>query len=518
MSPQLVLLCITTIQRKKQAVAKIISTQQKSIDAGLLTERLAFFLTCIIFLFAPLIRGGNRQISLVVLLGLGLLLLAVLVTERTYQTLSVPSTKRLWLFGSTWQSIAYALLILSPIWLGIFYLFPLPIDTWSSLAGRGFYTMAMQDLNIASPSKLPISLTPAATWASLLAGIPVVAIFCAALLISTETIKKLLVVLLVVTVIQVLIAILQFAFGIDSVFYFDAKVGGSVIGSFANRNHLASLLAMSLPICIYIFYDQSLKKQLNTSAPENRQKKRIILAFVMFLGFAILSMLLATLSRGGLMSGFISLGISLFIYILALGSKASRKQRIAYSTFAIVFITAAMLSSGFEKIQPRLGERLLSDAEVRNTISSATLVAAAQFWPWGTGLGSFEAVFPRFQPALNLGDRGYIEYAHNDYAQILMELGLFGALLMLVFAVLLIVQLFQIITIIRFKRRIPKNLAMQCFCGVGLLAFLMHCWVEFNMHIPALAITAGFLAGVFLRRPGTDFLYPNKVASTKHHI
>ena len=39
------------------------------------------------------------------------------------------------------------------------------------------------------------------------------------------------------------------------------------------------------------------------------------------------------------------------------------------------------------------------------------------------------------------------------------------------------------------------------FCGVGLLAFLLHSWVEFNMHIPALAVTAAFLSGVFLRNP-----------------
>jgi hypothetical protein len=31
------------------------------------------------------------------------------------------------------------------------------------------------------------------------------------------------------------------------------------------------------------------------------------------------------------------------------------------------------------------------------------------------------------------------------------------------------------------------------------LVLLLHSWVEFNMHIPALAITAAFLAGVYLR-------------------
>jgi O-antigen ligase len=166
-----------------------------------------------------------------------------------------------------------------------------------------------------------------------------------------------------------------------------------------------------------------------------------------------------------------------------------------------VFIALATLASGLEGIQSRLGERFLTDAEVRNTIASASLTAASQFWPWGSGLGSFEAVFPRFQPAISIG---YIEYAHNDYAQLLMELGAAGVVLMAAFAILLIHQVLNVVRVYRAEQRLPKVVVMQCFCGVGLLAFLLHSWVEFNMHIPALAMTAAFLSGVFLRAPSSD--------------
>jgi hypothetical protein len=36
-------------------------------------------------------------------------------------------------------------------------------------------------------------------------------------------------------------------------------------------------------------------------------------------------------------------------------------------------------------------------------------------------------------------------------------------------------------------------------CGLGLLGFLLHSLVEFNMHIPANAIMAALLAGIYLR-------------------
>lgn len=458
-------------------------------------------MACTILLIAPLIRGGNRQISLIVLLALGLLLLAVLCAERTYVSLSnleINNTERLM---PTWHKVLLITLLFSPIWLGLMYLLPIPVDIWDSMAGRELYLHVLQTMKVSAPGSFSLSLTPDATWTSVLAGMPIVAMFAVAQVLPTKAIKSLLAVLLTATTLQVLLSVLQLAFGLNSIFYFDLTGTGSIVGSFANRNHLADLLIMSLPVCIYVFFDQSKKKRTGNSTLFTEPHKQVILAFLLFLGFAFMVILLTTLSRGGLISGFIALGISFCIYLLALGSKVSRQQRFVYLGLAIVFISMAMIASGLEGIQSRLGESFITDAEVRNTIAHSALSAALQFWPWGSGLGSFEAVFPRFQPAISIG---YIEYAHNDYAQLLMELGAAGVVLMVIFAILLIHQVLKFIRIYRAEQRLPKNVVMQCFCGVGLLAFLLHSWVEFNMHIPALAITAAFLSGVFLRNPDSD--------------
>ena len=44
-----------------------------------------------------------------------------------------------------------------------------------------------------------------------------------------------------------------------------------------------------------------------------------------------------------------------------------------------------------------------------------------------------------------------------------------------------------------------NTLLQRQLAGLSVLVLLLHSWVEFNMHIPALAITAAFLAGVYLR-------------------
>jgi O-antigen ligase len=441
---------------------------------------------------------------LVVLLALGLLLLAALAADKTYSSLVLNTNTEDGKLMPVWRKWTILILLLSPIWLGFVYLFPLSTEIWASLAGRGTYLAALQSMNVLTPNNLQLSLTPDATWAALLSGVPVVALFCVALTATKKTIKSLLMVVLLAATVQVLLSVFQLAFGADSFFYFDIKVGGSVVGSFANRNHLANFLVLALPICIYTFFDQSKKKKTNRLSSDVHSRKQIILPFILFLGFAYLLILLATLSRGGLISGFIALGMSICIYLLALGGKTTSKQRFAYLTLACVLVVLALSTSGLEGIQSRLGERLLTDADVRNTISSATLNAAWQFWPWGSGVGSFEAVFPRFQPAINLGSLAYVEYAHNDYAQILMELGAAGVALMTAVVVLFVYQIISFIDIYRVEKRLSSNLVMQCFCGISLVAFLLHCWVEFNMHIPALAMTAAFLGGVFLRAPSLD--------------
>ncbi len=118
-------------------------------------------------------------------------------------------------------------------------------------------------------------------------------------------------------------------------------------------------------------------------------------------------------------------------------------------------------------------------------------------WPWGSGVGTFESVFPRFQA---MDSAGFVADAHNDYPQLLMEL---GAPVLLVAAALLALVFHQFIRLLRARRhgggRRSFALPIRWFCGLGALALLLHSRVEFNMHIPALAIIATFLLGSFLR-------------------
>jgi hypothetical protein len=156
-------------------------------------DSVTFILLATLLALAPWIRGGNRQIAMLVLLGIALLLLANLAAQFSYQLikprlqpfannavgqLSAMSALRL----PRWKWVLIFLLATSPQWLGLVQLVPIPVDWWAHLPGRQPYLAAQQAAGIVTPASLPLSLNPLATQASILASIPVAAVFLASVL------------------------------------------------------------------------------------------------------------------------------------------------------------------------------------------------------------------------------------------------------------------------------------------------------------------------------------------------
>ena len=476
---------------------------------------LVFFLLAALLALGPVVRGGNRQVALVALLALGLMLLACLGAATTFNRL--PGAGMQQVSGSdsgndssrgSLRLFLVALVGTCPLWLGLLQLTPLPSLLWASLPGRDVYGPALSSAGTAMPSALPLSLHPTATWTALLSAIPTAAAFFAALYLPARLIDKALGLLLVVGACEMLLALLQFSQGSQSLFYFGMPGASGFVGSFANRNHLADFLAMLIPLWFYRLGQDLQPTSLDPATSAHRAQRPAERHFSrwsagrrplwLFFGFALLVVILSTLSRGGVLaSALVLLGSSL-LWILSLRKRLGRGQILGLSAVVVLFGVLALATVGLEGLGQRLDNNRLSlDAQARNTYTQATLEGARTFWPWGSGVGTFESVFPRFQAAQS---PGYVEYAHNDYAQIAMEMGLAGVLLALAVAALVLLQLRSLWTRYRQEgRRLSHALAQRCYCGLGASALLVHSVVEFNMHIPALATTAAFLMGVYLR-------------------
>lgn len=349
------------------------------------------------------------------------------------------------------------------------------------------------------PSDLPLTLHPAATKAALWSTIPAIAVFLFALFSDQKATEHIFKVLLVAAVVQAAISLMQLIQGPKSAFFFQSIYNQGIIGSFNNRNHLADFFAMMLPVWFYLLIKQPSRRPNNRRHASKASSIDARLPLWLFLGFGLLVMVLMTRSRGGLIASTIVLLCCVVLLLIDAGKSLNIKQKLAIIVTFLVFGSLSLLSVELDGLSKRLeSTQLQSDAEVRNAYALATLEAARTFWPWGSGLGSFEAVFPRFQP---MHTPGYVNHAHNDYAQLLMEAGLGSVLIAAIFVGLVCIQIASLIKAVRQRRgkRLPSGIMLRAYAGLGVLALLLHSWVEFNMRIPALAICAAFLFGAFLK-------------------
>jgi hypothetical protein len=476
-------------------------------------DSVTFILLATLLALAPWIRGGNRQIAMLVLLGIALLLLANLAAQFSYQLikprlqpfannavgqLSAMSALRL----PRWKWVLIFLLATSPQWLGLVQLVPIPVEWWAHLPGRQPYLAAQQAAGIVTPASLPLSLNPLATQASILASIPVAAVFLASVLLPAHKVYPLIKLLLVMGLAQVVLSVAQFATGgAQSPLLFTNYAGGAIQGSFANRNSLADYLAMMVPLwfVVQLHLDRhGHSKRHGDGGPFQGMLKPLWA----LCGFALLVTLVTTQSRGGLLASLVAMSLSLWVYLATRNRyELSFKAKAGIALGMVAFATVALIAAGADKITSRIQRQQLAlDTDARQTLALSTFEGSQTLWPWGGGMGTFESVFPRFQHLHSVFS--YVNEAHNDYAQLLMDLG-WGAVLVAVLVIVLTGhQIRQLLSAVKADRRLSTTVAVQWLAGVSALALMLHSWVDFNMRIPALAMTASFLAGVFLRDPG----------------
>jgi O-antigen ligase len=432
---------------------------------------------------APLMRGGNRNVALIVLEGAALAFLAAFAARGIA-----------WFARPTWREGLVAALVLSPLWLAVVYLLPLPAGAWSAAEGRDAYVQFLQAAGIDRPGWLALSLVPDATSVSLFAGIPLMAAFLAGYAARLDQLKLVLKVLVGLAFLQILLGLLQLAGGGNSSLNFGAAPG-RVYGTFANPNHFANYIAMALAAYVWLAWARLAPQRFALAHAHGHPHSFARTAAMWGAGalFLVVGVLMSR-SRGAALAG-LPAAMGAIALALTLGARV-RSWR---TTFLLLggALAAAIALVGFDALVARFDiDRMVTDAPLRTMQAATTLEGAWAFWPWGTGWGTYYEVYPRFQPPALVGTA---DYAHHDYAQMLFEGGLFAVLLMLAFAILAATRTVALARAVMRRGRLRREEMLCAICGIGLLGFLLHSFVEFNMHIPANAIVASLLAGVFLR-------------------
>jgi len=145
---------------------------------------------------------------------------------------------------------------------------------------------------------------------------------------------------------------------------------------------------------------------------------------------------------------------------------------------SIVAVDIALLGTWFDLSQVinRI-ETTGLDHETRDEVVQSVMQMIPDFWLAGTGAGTFAYIFPKYSQFTG----GFYDYAHNDYLQILVELGVIGCIPL---AGLVVLGLLNGWSLLRSKD--SKLLRGIGFASImGTVSLLIHSTVDFNLQIPA---------------------------------
>src|SRR5258708_685929 len=228
-------------------------------------------------------------------------------------------------------------------------------------------------------------------------------------------------------------------------------------------------------------------------------------ALVGFCAVLMASTIFLSGSRGGMLAFVFE--IVLFAALI-LGKRQS--PRIALGSMAVcVLILALLVFLGKGQVLGRLGD--LSPG-IRLDITKDSLRMFFKRPVAGWGLGTFPTVYPSYRSFYtNL----FVNEAHNDYAQLLVETGLVGFGLMLWF----LARLYRhgLPTSRRWEFRWDGAVSLASL--LGCTGILLHSIVDFNLQIPANAAMFYALCGLAPSMPLSESsIPPRSPAITKAGI
>jgi len=298
------------------------------------------------------------------------------------------------------------------------------------------------------------------------------------------------------------IAVLEAGLGLWQ--YFGATGEQVRWGTYANHNHYSGFLEMALPFSVMYpvaVLHRARSRWHSSVAPALAASGVCALSALIFAG------IIYSFSR----MGFVATLFSLFLMgTLALGTRQlSWVTRSRRSRWVGVGVVAALVLAGFILLPPeRLIQRFAGfvstdglTSEGRTDLWAETIPLVRAYPVFGCGLGGYETAFSRFKIS---GVLVTDDFVHNDYLQLLAELGLVGFLIGAALALSAVRMALR--GAVKSSDPEPRYVAVAC---VGALATIaLHSLADFNLYIPANAMLLAWIAGIAMavepRETGTN--------------
>jgi len=428
--------------------------------------RWIFVLYLALLVWAPVPLGSNRSWAWALLalwaLALALWWLAGCIRgKRSYPAI----------LGEAWPMLLCGLLWLGYVWL---QLVPLPVEILKILSPQA----ARWHIAAAAPATLvaaPLTLDAYATLEAACKSTAYLAFFALSLILlrDRDRIRFAAYALIASGVLQALYGAL-----------ISLQSAGEVAsGTFPNRNHYAAYLTMCLSVGIGVLIATLTGAKHQSWGLFFRNLMQWVITPKMALRLGLVIMVIAlvlTRSRMGNSSFFISLLITGVIGLL-LAKRATKSMVILLVSLVAIDVFIVGTYFGTKRVVDRIVQTT-AETEDRDEVATYALEMWKDYPVFGSGLGSFPVVFPRYSKD---GTQVSYTHAHNDYLEFGAETGLIGLALL----GLMVLTSFAAALRAQYLRRDPLMRGLSFAAMMGILALMIHSSVDFNLQIPANALT-----------------------------
>lgn len=347
-----------------------------------------------------------------------------------------------------------------------------------------------------------VSLTPMASWAAITSMLPPLAIFASVSQLDAVARFRIAALLIGLSALALLLGFLQIAQGPQSgLRFFEFTNPTEAVGPFANRNHFASLLYTALIFAAvwFSFAARDFVKQgtLDTHA---------ILWFA-----AAAALLIATIaglalarSRAGLVLALAAIGGIVAMFFVddrkaGKGRDSSGRfvRRLTLGALSLAVIFAAQF--GLSRVMTRFEADPLADLRV--TLTGATMRAALESLPFGTGIGSFVPVYLSKEKTQDLFS-DYANRAHNDWAEVLLETGIFGLAIAVLFLWWFIARAIAVWRS-QSAEGLDHHLTLQRAATLAIMLLLAHSLVDYPLRTTAMVTIFAFSCAILIEPPAS---------------
>ncbi|MBB5700139.1 O-antigen ligase family protein [Sphingomonas yantingensis] len=336
--------------------------------------------------------------------------------------------------AAAWLALVAALLLAAPprigrawpvglmlglmLGLALVQLVPLPPVIWQALPGRAPFAEAAAMLGEGQPWR-PLAIMPAGAINAAGALIVPIVTFYLMMAVGRAGREWQPAALLILVAASALVGLIQFTgASLDNPFVNDTA--GDVRGTFANRNHFATLLAIGCLVApVWAFRDG------------RRPGWRAGAALGLVVLFELV--ILGTGSRSGLLTGGAAILVGVAIVRRNLMREWAHAPKWALpavvggvAAIVAIVVLVSVMAGRAAAIDRAFAVEVGADMRVRALPTIVSMLGT--YFPVGSGLGGFDAMFRVHEPYALLKPT-FFNHAHNDYLEVVLDAGLPGALL-----------------------------------------------------------------------------------------